>query len=367
MLQEFKNAKVFAALSGGVDSAAAAALLKKQGCQVKGIFMKLIDSPRFREAEKRARGIAAALRISFTVWDFRKEFQKRVINYFLKEYGAGRTPNPCAVCNEKIKFGLFLKKALVEGADFMATGHYIKIKSQISKIKNTEQKSKILYKLYAAEDGNKDQSYFLWRFRQKQLNRVLFPLGDYTKPQVKKMVRKLGLPVAKKESQDICFIPTTIRDFLSRRLKARPGEIINTKGENIGEHPGIFYFTVGQRCGSAVNKTDGRSYYVVGKNYKKNILIAAAGDSPSRKKQIELEEVNFIEPVSRDCSSCKVLARVRYRQPLAAARLVCRSAASKKCRLIFERSQPFAAPGQSAVFYNTRGKLLGGGIIEKAE
>lgn len=362
MFQKSKNAKVFAALSGGLDSAGAAALLKKQGYQVKGIFMKLNDLLRGREDEKKAKKIAAALRIPFAVWDFRKEFQKRVVNYFLKEYRAGRTPNPCVVCNEKIKFGLFLKKALVEGANFIATGHYVK-KSKVfgnsSKIEN--------WKLEIAADSRKDQSYFLWRLKQKQLSHILFPLGGYTKPQVKKLVRKLGLPVAGKESQDICFIPTTIRDFLSRQLKARPGKIINTEGKIIGEHPGIFCFTVGQRCGSVVNKTDGKSYYVVGKNYKKNILVAAAGEPSLRKKQVELKEVNFIGSALTGCLPCKVLVRLRYRQPLAAARLIRRSATAKKYRLFLERPQPFATPGQSAVFYNSQGELLGGGIIEKAE
>jgi len=332
--------KVFVAMSGGVDSSVAAALLKKQNYEVTGVFMKLTALPSFQEAEKRARKIAKILKIPFLTWDFRKEFKKKVINYFLAEYQKGRTPNPCVICNQEIKFGLFLEKCLKLKTDFMATGHYVRK----LKIKN--------WKLKIARDRTKDQSYFLWRLNQKKLERVLFPVGNYTKTQVRNLARKFKLPVLNvPESQEICFIAKRVNDFLKQHLKPRPGKIITTKGKVIGQHPGIFYFTIGQRRGLEISGN--KPYYVAAKDVKNNILIVAEGQDNSAlfKKEIELEKMNYAN------KKMWVLVRVRYRQPLVKAIL-------QQNKLIFEKPVEFVTPGQSAVFYAKNGELLGGGIIK---
>jgi len=332
--------RVFVAMSGGVDSSVAAALLKKQGYEVTGVFMKLTALPSFQEAEKRARKIAKILKIPFLTWDFRKEFKKKVINYFLAEYQKGRTPNPCVICNQEIKFGLFLEKCLKLKTDFMTTGHYVRK----LKIKN--------WKLKIARDRTKDQSYFLWRLNQKKLERVLFPVGNYTKTQVRNLARKFKLPVLNvPESQEICFIAKRVNDFLKQHLKPRPGKIITTKGKVIGQHPGIFYFTIGQRRGLEISGN--KPYYVAAKDVENNILIVAEGQNNSAlfKKEIELEKMNYAN------KKIWVLVRVRYRQPLVKAIL-------QQNKLIFEKPVKFVTPGQSAVFYAKNGELLGGGIIK---
>lgn len=363
-MKEAKNKeKVFVAMSGGVDSSVAAALLKKQGYEATGVFMRLTDTANSKGAEKKAKKVAKILKIPFLIWDFRKEFKKRVIDYFLEEYKRGRTPNPCVVCNPEIKFGLFLEKAFSLGADNLATGHYVRFS------KNG--------KLMTARDAKKDQSYFLWRLKPEQLKNVIFPVGNYTKTQVRNLAKKFKLPVlAVRESQEICFIQTDIRDFLRRHLKPKPGKIITADGKIIGRHPGIFYFTIGQRHGLGISGD--KPYYVAEKDAKTDTLIVAEGEKNLAlyRKEIDLttNNVNFIDPQLMTNNKRRVLARVRYRQPLATATLII-----KRCRLsvisyklIFDKPQKAVAPGQSAVFYSPAvasaksgepRELLGGGVI----
>src|SRR3989338_4245596 len=211
---------IYVAMSGGVDSSVAAALLKKQGYDVVGVFMKPW-SPVIETRDKRqetsfclwrqdredAMRAAAVLGIPLLTWDFSREYKKEVGDYMIREYKAGRTPNPDVMCNKEIKFGLFLKMALKEGADYIATGHYVKKQKAKSKKQNHNSKSKIIYRLFQAKDKNKDQSYFLWTLSQEQLKYCLFPIGDYTKPEVRKLAKKFGLPnYDKKDSQGVCFI-----------------------------------------------------------------------------------------------------------------------------------------------------------------
>ena len=333
--------RVTVAMSGGVDSGVAAALLKKQGFEIRGIFMKLFDSPAFKNSEKRAREISKILNIPFSVFDLRKEFKKKIIGYFLKEYKRGRTPNPCVVCNKEIKFGLLLEKALSLKSDFIATGHYVRKRGSI---------------LLRGRDKEKDQSYFLWKLNQKQVKRILFPLGDYTKKQTKDLAKKMRLPVLNiPESQEICFIGKGINDFLKKYLKPEPGEIVNEKGDMIGEHQGLCFYTIGQRKGIGLS---GGPYYVIDKDLKKNILIVSKNKKELGRKYLMAEEINWVSGQKPKFPlRIKVKTRSRQKAVLAAVKPF-----GKKIKVIFNKPQRAITPGQSAVFYKGE-ELLGGGVI----
>lgn len=355
-----KRKEVIVAMSGGVDSSVAAALLKRArpaprqarygvNFNVTGVFMRLADLPRFKEAEKRAKKVAEILKIPFLSLDLRKEFKKRIIDCFLKEYQKGNTPNPCVVCNKEIKFGLLLEKALALGADFIATGHYARKK----KIKRNQ---KIEYKLLRARDKQKDQSYFLWQLNQKQLRYILFPLGNYTKSQVKKMAQKWNLPVLEKESQEICFIPENLDKFLEAKIKAKKGKILTLAGETIGEHKGLAFYTLGQRKGIEL---PGGPFYVVAKDLKKNNLIVTPffNDKALFSKNLIAKNVNWILAETPEFP-LKVKAQIRYGHKAVSAIIK----KSKVYEVIFSRPQRAITPGQSVVFYKGE-ELLGGGII----
>lgn len=335
------NLKIAVAMSGGVDSSVAAALLKKQGFEVSGIFMKLFDSPSFKASEKRARRIAKILGIPFLVLDLRKEFKKKIINYFLSEYEMGRTPNPCVVCNKEIKFGLLLEKAASLKKDFIASGHYVTKKGD---------------KLLTANDKNKDQSYFLWKLNQKQLSRIIFPLGSYTKKQIKGLAKELKLPVLSiPESQEICFINKDINIFLKKYLRPEPGMIINERKEIIGRHKGLCFYTIGQRKGIGLS---GGPYYVSGKDFKKNILIVSRDKKDLEKEGLIAGSVNWISG-KKPKFPLKIKARTRYGQKLFPVTV---RPFGKKIKVFFDKPQRAVTPGQSVVFYSGR-ELLGGGII----
>ncbi len=355
MKKENKDVKVFMAMSGGVDSSVAAALLKKQGYDIYGGFIRgwyPAGIPcTWREDRRDAMRVAAILGIPFYTFDFGKEYKKAVIDYMIKEYKAGRTPNPDVMCNKHIKFGLFLKKVRKMGADKIATGHYVKK----SKIKN--QKSK----LSIAKDENKDQSYFLWTLTQKQLKYCLFPIGDYLKPDVRRMAKKFNLPVAEKpDSQGLCFVGEfKMEEFLKNYIRPKPGKIINENEKIIGQHKGVEYYTIGQRQG--IGLAAGKPYYVVDKNLKKNILFVAEKFNEEKfyKKEIFIKNTNWIlgnPPVN---GSKKYLGRVRYRQPLQKCALF---TSGSKFRIVFDKPQRAVAPGQSMVIYD-KDQMLGGGII----
>jgi tRNA-specific 2-thiouridylase len=363
--------KVIVAISGGVDSAVAVALLKRANFDVVGVFMKLADLPIFEEREKKASRVAKILGIPFSVLNLEKEFKKKVVDYFLAEYKKGRTPNPCVVCNKKIKFGLLLEKALELDADYIATGHYARLKREKDGIH-----------LLKGKDIDKDQSYFLWQLNQKQLKKILFPVGNYRKIEVKRLAKKFKLPLLKMpESMEICFIQTTmvaetsshlpprpaqragqgsVNNFLSRYLKPKTGKIINTKGEVLGEHEGLWFYTIGQRKGI---KLPGGPYYVLDKNLKKNILIVTKEEKDLYKKELKTRDINWIlgkEPRL----PLKIKAKIRYRHKAANATLS--QIASRKSRdfyrVVFRKPQRAITPGQSVVFYKGE-ELFGGGII----
>ncbi len=344
--------KVFVGMSGGVDSSVTAMLLKDRGYDVTGVFMRCynIDGCAEKDAED-ARRVAEHFGIPFYVWDFEEEYKKRVVEYMVEGYRAGITPNPDVMCNKEIKFGLFLERALASGADLVATGHYVRL---------------VDGRLAVAKDSTKDQSYFLWTLTRPQLERCIFPIGDYLKSEVRAAARRAGLPTAeKKDSQGICFLGmVSIEDFLKQYIPERPGVLLTTAGETIGEHSGASFYTIGQRhldvdfkfpkAGAHARKP----LYVSAKNLAENTVTVAEGsDNPALSiKKMSLTQMNFInEPVLGS-----VFARVRYRQPISSATL---TRVGENYQLTFEKPQKFVAPGQSAVFYDADGTMLGGGVI----
>ena len=350
-------------MSGGVDSSVAALLLKQKGYNVVGVYIKGWSLTGCAEDDARdARRVAGVLGIPFYVFDFEKEFKKSVVDYMISGYQKGETPNPDVMCNKEIKFGLFLKKALELSADYIATGHYVKIKN---------------CKLKIAKDLNKDQSYFLWTLTQGRLKRCLFPIGDYTKPQIRALAKKYNLPTADKpDSQGVCFIgKIDVAEFLKEKLGKKPGPILTLSGKRVGIHDGLNFYTIGQRKGIGSSGGD-VPYYVARKDFKKNALIVAEAENAALfSKKLTVKNVNWISgnpPTGGLKLPLKCLARIRYRQPLQKARIMNYESGIKNKTIIhnskfiiqFKEPQRAVTPGQSAVFYNKRGEMLGGGIID---
>jgi tRNA-specific 2-thiouridylase len=325
--------RVIIAMSGGVDSSVSAALLKKAGFDVIGVFIKFwSDDP---SSEKRAKAVAKKINIPFKVISFKKEFKKIVVDYFIEAYKEGLTPNPCVVCNKEIKFGLLFKKLEFLKYDYIATGHYARIKNG---------------NLLRGRDREKDQSYFLWGLNYKILDKVLFPVGGYVKSEVKKMAKDFKLPVVNiKESQEACFITTNLNDFLKKYIKNKSGDII-CDGKVIGEHNGLFFYTIGQRKG--INLPNG-PFYVLNKDIKGNNLIVTKNEKDLLKKELFVKDVNWI---NKPKSSLKMKAKIRYKHNLAEAVI-----SGKK--VVFSKPQRAITSGQSIVFYSKE-EVLGGGIIE---
>ena len=351
-------------MSGGADSSVAAALLKQRGFNVIGAHMRCynVDGCAEQDAED-ARRAAEVLGIPFYTFDFEQEYKDKVVNYMVNGYRKGITPNPDVMCNKEIKFGLFLKKALKMGADYVATGHYVRLRT-------IGQMSNVKCQMFVANDNNKDQSYFLWTLTQEQLKYCLFPIGDYKKPRVRKLAKKFGLLNAnKKYSQGICFLgKVSLADFLKRYIPEKRGAILNATGEKIGEHFGAYFYTIGQRRLGIKNLklnvgSSAKPHYIAGKNIKTNVItIAEDENNPALyKKIVVLTGVNLIQSIGN--TPITVRARVRYRQPLAAAVL---SKLNADYRLEFKTPQKFIATGQSAVFYDNKRAVLGGGIIKSA-
>ncbi len=370
-------------MSGGVDSSVAAALLKKEGYDVIGVFMKawqprgLIHGQSFECLQtydrREAMRAAAHLGIPFFTFDFEKEYKKEVIDYMIAEYKAGRTPNPDVMCNKQIKFGAFLKKAHVMGADLIATGHYAKnVECRMWNMESGKKLQATSYKLQAGRDSAKDQSYFLWTLTQEQLSNVLFPIGEYTKPEVRELARKFGLPNAeKKDSQGLCFVgELNMKEFLKHYIKEKQGDVLNDKGEVIGHHDGAPFYTLGERHGFIITKKGPNDppQYIIAKDIKKNTLTV----SPYRKGQtlksetekglileVRLKDINWVSGNVPD-ESKEYLARFRYRQPLQRIRYKIQDT---KYKILFKEPQRAVALGQSLVLYLNTGECLGGGII----
>ncbi len=352
-----KKKRVCIALSGGVDSSVAAALIKKSGFECIGIFMKLWHDPLSKscrenlccssEAFEDARKVAHKLGFALYTFDYSKQFKKEIVDYFLKEHQKGNTPNPCVACNKFIKFDLLLKTALNLNCDYLATGHYLKIK---------QDKSSKKYKVFQGKDKNKDQSYFLYNLKQKQLKNLLFPLGDLEKSQVRKIAKKLGLSVyQKKESQEICFISEKDRyPFFKNYLKAKAGEIIDQKGIKVGEHLGYSLYTPGQRKGLKIGSGNG-PYYVNKISPRQNIVFVT-NDSQDKNlftKNFKIKNINWISQEPNSKKALKV--KIRHQSKLLEAKI-------SGNKVTLKKPARSVVPGQSAVFYH-KNELLGGGII----
>ncbi len=351
--------KVLVAMSGGVDSSVAAQLLKNQGHEVAGVFLHFWkDELAGEKTENRccsleslldAKAVAGKIGIPLYTFNFSEPFKKAVVDNFLSEYAAGRTPNPCVVCNREIKIGRLLKQAVTLGYDYVATGHYLNIK-----------KVGRAYKLFKAKDKNKDQSYFLYTFKPEELKHLLFPLGGYIKPQVRKLAAKFKLKVAgKAESQDICFLSGDHNNFLKKYLKLKPGDIkILETGEKIGEHLGLPLYTIGQRRG-LVGGTG--PYYVAKFDYSKNILYVVKNwnEDILYKSELIAQKVNWLSGVAPQ-KALKCEAVIRYGHKA----VKCTVTAKNKQDYFVKFNSPQRAitPGQSVVFYN-KSQVLGGGII----
>jgi tRNA-specific 2-thiouridylase len=391
-----KKGKVAVAISGGVDSSVAAFLLIKQGYEVVGLHMRLgVDG----NAEEAARKVCQQLKIKFYPVNLSRQFKKNVVDYFLDSYQAGITPNPCVNCNRMIKFGELLDRAKEIGAEFLATGHYVKK----SKIKN--QKSKIIYKIFKPKDKIKDQTYFLYNLNQGILKNILFPLGDYTKDEIKKIAEKNKLPNIKSESQDICFMSSgnaqgkavEHNEFLKDNLKMKKGKIVllpplpnpplrkgrgdakevekqphpspllrkergNEVEEVVGEHQGLPLYTIGQRRGVELGG-DG-PYYVVGMDYKTNILyVSKDHDDPRLFSDILIaKNFNWVAGVEPKLPfTCDAV--IRYRHKAMKCKVIkCKVESADEYLIQLDKPQRAVTAGQSVVLY--RGdEVLGGGII----
>jgi tRNA-specific 2-thiouridylase len=347
--------KVLAAMSGGLDSSVATALLIRAGFNVEGVFLKLGDLPSFKKSEKRAKKIAKILGIHLMVLDLRKEFKEKIIDYFLKSYRKNLTPNPCVICNKEIKFKFLIEQAQKLQADFIAAGHYAK-KSEIKK------NSKISYKLLKARDKEKDQSYFLWKLGQKELKHILFPIADYSKSEVKRIAGRFKiLKEVKPPSQEICFIEKKLQDFLARHLGSAPGPVAEkypsgVKKINI-KHRGLWFYTIGQRKGIGL---PGGPYYVLNKDLKKNLLVITRREKDLYKKELEAEDINWISGKTPKLPK-KCWIKIRYRDKATLGKIIPLN--SKKIKVIFSRPKRAITPGQSVVFYRGE-EVLGGGIIQ---
>jgi tRNA-uridine 2-sulfurtransferase len=346
--------KVFVGMSGGVDSSVSAALLKQQGYDVTGVFIKVWHPDwlpcEWKEERRDAMRAAAVLDIPFITIDLQDEYKKGVVDYMLAEYKAGRTPNPDVMCNKEVKFGHFLKKAREMGADYIATGHYAQV---------IEEQG--IFKMLEGADKNKDQSYFLWTLGQEELKHTLFPVGHLQKSEVRALAQTFKLPTAqKKDSQGICFIgKVDMKEFLSHYIEAKPGNVLNEHGEVIGEHEGAIFYTIGQRHGFTISEktpTD-KPYYIVRKNIEHNTLSVSHKVSESDPIQaithITLTDIN---PIIGNFTASALEARIRYRQQR-------QKVIVNGNTLQFEQPQDGVSIGQSVVLY--AGEVcLGGGIIE---
>ena len=356
--------RIVVGMSGGVDSSVAALLLKQQGHDVVGLFMKNWEDDDTDEycssREDLVDAVAAAEKIGIEIEavNFSAEYKDRVFTEFLSEYKAGRTPNPDVLCNAEIKFRAFLDHALALGADCIATGHY----AQVREVDG-------LHQLLKAEDGSKDQSYFLYRLDQRQLAKTLFPLGELYKREVREIARREGLANHdKRDSTGICFIgERPFREFLNRYLPADPGHIYSLDGRLVGEHMGLMFYTLGQRQGLRIGGQrdgDGDAWYVADKDVKRNRLLVVQGRENRALYSSRLTAVD-LSWISGSAPHCQWVygAKTRYRQKDAPCTLV--SVEDGRCTVEFAEAQWAVTPGQSAVVYESR-VCLGGGIIESA-
>lgn len=380
MKKDNSKIKVALGMSGGVDSSTCAHMLVEQGYNVTGIYLECWRAPGCRSEEDRkdALKVALELGIPFKVLDFKQAYKDKVVEYFFNEYQKGLTPNPDVMCNKEIKFGLFYDWAMSEGFDFVATGHYAKIAKQ--KLDSKKQ-------LAIPKDSHKDQTYFLYLINGEQVNHTLFPLQDLTKDEVRAEAKKRNLHVSnKKDSVGICFIgDINVHEFLKERLGENPGEVVDTAGNVIGSHTGLWFYTVGQRSGfkikskTVIKQDDGTTidkhnippFYVIRKNPQKNQLVVGFGSETLREK-FEVSELHWINPENESLIKDNLFVRIRHTGELFSCQLknIEGQTDNQTANVILNNPTKGIAEGQSAVFYKeitaNQGEeiiCLGGGII----
>lgn len=361
--------RVVIGLSGGVDSSVAAALLLEQGYDVEAVYLECYNEPGCRTDQDKADALKVAIKlgIKFQVLDFRKEYKDRVIEYFYREYEAGRTPNPDVMCNREIKFGFFYDWAIEQGYDYVATGHYARITNRESPESDLPGDSR--QALQRARDESKDQSYFLWQISQDHLPHILFPLGEMLKSEVRVKAKELGLLTANKpDSMGICFIgDVNVNKLLKDRLGENPGQVVYG-GRPVGTHRGLWFYTIGERGGFVIDKNKLKKLglspekmgplYVIGKNKDKNELVVGERGE-TMKRSFKIQELGF---KSEDGE--KLWVRIRNLGELVAVTKCHGDPPDGETSTVTLEKPIFGvAEGQSAVFYNVRGILVGGGII----
>lgn len=379
-MRQHSPKKVFVGLSGGVDSSVSALLLKQKGFEATGVFIHVWRPPFFectwRDDRLDAMRVCARLGIPFIELNLEKEYKKEVVDYMIREYKAGKTPNPDVFCNRFIKFGGFYDWAMKHGADFVATGHYARVGTREFPIFNSQFSNRSKkkqgghtnsYTLQAGADNTKDQSYFLWQIRRDQLPHILFPVGNLKKTEVRALAKKHNLITAdKKDSQGLCFVGNVdMKEFLSHFIKQKLGKVLCEKGDVLGEHSGSFFYTLGERVSvstprlrrGAEGGVVGPSY-VISKNLEKNTLTVSQksprGNLGGTVTGVAITDCNWF---SLPKASKTYLARTRYRQPLERCTFKVQSS-----KVVFDKPQT-VAPGQSLVIYDGD-TLIGGGIID---
>lgn len=354
--------KIFVGVSGGVDSSVSLYLLKKQGYDVTGVFIRTW-SPDFvectwRDERRDAMRVCAHLDVPFMECDAVDAYKEKVADYMINEYKIGKTPNPDIMCNREVKFGVFWDFAKSHGADAIATGHYARIESD-----RTDHQ---ILDIYRGIDESKDQSYFLWTLQSSELPHIIFPVGDLEKSEVRKIAKKINLPTAtKKDSQGVCFLgPIDMREFLSHYIDKKEGLILNQKNEIIGHHEGAIFLTIGERHGFTVTKkTDhDQPYYVVSKDIEKNTVTVSTEQKVLKNKNIEF--VTIVKTVFRKKinKEKEYTAQIRYRGEKLVVKIE-EDKEAKIAKVFFKSEIPLVASGQSIVFYEDN-LCLGGGIVE---
>ena len=366
--------KVFVGVSGGVDSSVSLALLKDQGYDVVGVFIRTWQPDwtlcTWRDERRDAMRVCAHLDVPFIELDLEKEYKEGVVDYMIREYRAGRTPNPDVMCNREVKFGLarsdessakggFLKWALDHGADYVATGHYV------DRTLNGDGTVTML----RGNDAQKDQSYFLWTLEQEQLQHILFPVGSMSKADVRKLAKKYQLPTAtKKDSQGICFIgDIDMKEFLAHYIDETPGDVLATDGNTIGSHKGALFYTIGERHGFMIDEshkgTDDQPRYVVAKDLKNNTITVSDNPLVEGNADQKIQLISIVDNQGILSSGCELHIQVRYRGKVRSAVLDTYDRTAGTGTLCLDEADPTIAAGQSIVFYD--GTIcLGGGIVD---
>lgn len=362
MKKETDKKTIFVGVSGGVDSSVSIALLQEQGHHVVGVFMRTWQPDwiecTWHQERRDAMRVCAHLNVPFVELDLEKEYKEGVADYMIREYRAGRTPNPDVMCNREVKFGGFLQWALSKGADYVATGHYV----------DREVSDNNIVTMLRGNDPQKDQSYFLWTLEQNQLKHILFPVGNMPKSRVRELATHYNLPTAtKKDSQGICFIgEIDMKEFLSHYIDDRPGKVLNTDGQTIGTHRGSLFYTISERHGFSINAshkgTSDTPYYVIAKDMDANTITVSQEPALETSRVTTVQLIDVVDNKNMLHAGMSIEAQIRYRGTVKKITIIEINYSAKTATVEFNEYDPTLAPGQSVVFYNDK-ECLGGGIL----